>query len=523
MRRVRARSGYNHWSGDTRGDGFTITNPQFVRPDQDSIMTVPVIRLPLHLTPDPSRVITRLFSPGDTHRIREILARILAFPEAEVVTLLDELKRCFSSKHPDLLEVFTEHYEQVRGNIPVEAEPALSQARRLYIGACFTMEYAIEAVALFNPSIVPALYQEEVSTGSVRFVMSLRATGEGHISSIVFRSGLIDANGDVRLDAPRAYSKTLKATLPDQFSKSTFRRDLATLGVVDGHFNQVMDRLGDHFSRDQLSEAIDLVRQNHDTSGFLEQTADTLISLTRVNYEIRLSQPILFQEFEAVIFPFSDIERHGIEDLRLVRFTDDDGTQVVYGTFTAFNGEHVFPQLMEVRGGHTIDVSLITGKCAKNKGMALFPRRVRGKYAMISRIDNENLYYMESDDILFWDEARPIQSPKFSWQVIQIGNCGSPIETERGWLLLTHGVGPMRQYCIGATLLDHDDPWRVIGQTPEPLLMANDEERSGDVPNVVYSCGAMIHNGMLIVPYAVSDSSTRVARIDLEALFSSLN
>jgi predicted GH43/DUF377 family glycosyl hydrolase len=195
---------------------------------------------------------------------------------------------------------------------------------------------------------------------------------------------------------------------------------------------------------------------------------------------------------------------------------------VIYGTFTAFNGEHIFPQVMETRDGRTIDVSLITGTCAKNKGMALFPRRIRSKYAMISRIDNENLYYMESDDILFWDEARLIQAPKFPWQVIQIGNCGSPIETERGWLLLTHGVGPMRQYCIGATLLDRDDPSRVIGQTPEPLLMANDEERSGDVPNVVYSCGAMIHNAMLIVPYAVSDSSTRVARIDLEALFSSL-
>jgi predicted GH43/DUF377 family glycosyl hydrolase len=484
-------------------------------------MTVPVTRLPLRLTPDPSRVVTRLFYPGDTNRIREIITRILGFPEPELVTLLAELERGFGGKHPDLLEVFAEHYEQVRGNIPTES--ALSQARQFYIGACFTMEYAIEAVALFNPSIVPALDQEGVPAGSVRFVMSLRATGEGHISSIVFRSGVIDANGDVRLDAPRAYSKTLKAVLCNQLSKSTLRRHLTALGVVDGHFKQVLDQLGDHFTRDQLSKAIDLVRFDKETSGFLEETADTLISLTRVNYQLILAQPIAFQEFEIVIFPFSDIERHGIEDLRLVRFTDDDGTQVYYGTFTAFNGERVFPQMMEFRGGHTIDVSLITGKCAKNKGMALFPRRIRGIYAMISRIDNENLYYMESNDIFFWDEARPIQTPKFPWQVIQIGNCGSPIETERGWLLLTHGVGPMRQYCIGATLLDRDDPCRVIGQTSEPLLMANDEERSGYVPNVVYSCGAMIHNGMLIIPYAVSDSSTRVARVDLEVLLSSLN
>ena len=217
-------------------------------------MSVPVTRLPLHLTPDPSRVITRLFYPGDTKRIESIIARILEFSENEVVKQLDELKRGFSGKHPDLLEVFSEHYEHIRGNIPAEAESRLSEARRLYIGACFTMEYAIEAVALFNPSIVPALsqYQEGVSAGSVRFVMSLRATGEGHISSIVFRSGLIDANGDVRFDVPRAYSKTLKAALPDAFNKSTFRRDLATLGVVDGHFKQVLDRLGDRFSRSAL-------------------------------------------------------------------------------------------------------------------------------------------------------------------------------------------------------------------------------------------------------------------------------
>ncbi len=220
------------------------------------------------------------------------------------------------------------------------------------------------------------------------------------------------------------------------------------------NFSLILDRLGDHFTRDQLSQAIDAERQARETSGFLESTADTLISLTRVNYQLHLSDAPVGGQAEIVIFPFSDIERHGIEDLRLVRFTEDDGSAIDYGTFTAFNGERVFPQLMEFRGECTIDISLITGDCARNKGMALFPRRIRGKYAMISRIDNENLYYMESDDILFWDQARVIEAPKFLWQVMQIGNCGSPIETEAGWLLLTHGVGPMRRYCIGATLLD---------------------------------------------------------------------
>jgi predicted GH43/DUF377 family glycosyl hydrolase len=484
-------------------------------------MPVPVTRLNVTLTPDPHRVITRFFCPGDSKRAKDIVARVLALPEEAIEGTLAELVPSFRLQHPDLLDVFREHYEQLLGVIPIE--PAPSESRRLLIGACFTMDYALESVALFNPSIVPTLRQDGVPPGATRFLMSLRATGEGHISSIVFRTGLIDADGDIRFDAPGSYSRPLKATVPDKFRKSTIRRDLAAMGVPGEHFQPILDQLGDPFTRDELATAIDAVRADQPASGFLEESADTLISLTRVNHRLHLpSAPSIFRELEIVIFPFSDIERHGIEDLRLVRFDEDDGSKLCYGTFTAFDGGRVFPQLLEYRGGDTIDVSLITGNCAKNKGMALFPRRIRGKYAMISRIDNENLYYMESDDVLVWDQAQLIQGPEFAWQVIQIGNCGSPIETEMGWLLMTHGVGPMRRYCIGATLLDRDDPSRVIGQTREPLLVPTDEERSGYVPNVVYSCGAMVHNRNLIVPYAMSDLSTSVARIELDALLASL-
>jgi predicted GH43/DUF377 family glycosyl hydrolase len=483
-------------------------------------MAVRVTRLPLKLAPDPNRVITRFFCPGNRLRAREIVKRVLAFPEPEVSALLAEVDSEFRTKHPDLTEILVEHFEQIREEVPDAS--SLSRQRQLLIGACFTMEYAIEAVALFNPSIVPALYQEGVAPGSLRFLMSLRATGEGHVSSIVFRVGEIDASGNIELEAPPAYPRPLKARGPDRFEKSIFRRDLAAVGASDGHVDAIVDGLDDVFTREQLSHAIEEARQDQHTSGFLEETADTLISLTRVNYQLRVSGPTMFREFEIVVFPFSDIERHGVEDLRLVRFTDDDGSQTYYGTFTAYNGVRIFPQLLEFQGRSTINISLITGDCAKNKGMALFPKRVHGKYAMISRMDNENLYYMESDDVTIWNHARLLQQPKFSWQVIQIGNCGSPLETDDGWLLMTHGVGPMRQYCIGATLLDKDDPCRIIGQTREPLLVANDEERWGYVPNVVYTCGALIHNGMLIMPYAVSDSSTGVARIDLDELLSSL-
>ena len=335
----------------------------------------------------------------------------------------------------------------------------ISRSRRLLLGACFSMEYALESVALFNPSIVPALRQDGVPPGSVRFVMSLSATGEGHVSSIIFRVGLIDATGNIELEPPGPHERPLKASVPDEFDKTLFQRDLVALGVQVEPARRILDRLGPRFTREELAGAIKSARGDEQTSGFLEETGDILIAATQANYRLELPERPLSLESEIVIFPFSDIERHGIEDLRLVLFTDEDGRRTYYGTFTAYNGVRIFPQLLEYAGGQTIDVRLLTGECAQNKGMALFPRRINGRYAMISRIDNENLYYMESADVSVWDEARLLQVPEFAWQVVQIGNCGSPIETDAGWLLMTHGVGPMRQYCIGATLLDRDEPW----------------------------------------------------------------
>ena len=255
-------------------------------------------------------------------------------------------------------------------------------------------------------------------------------------------------------------------------------------------------------------------------SGTSEESIDALLSLTRASYQLDPKPGTDISE--VVIFPFSDNERRGIEDMRLVRFTDDDGSSEYYGTYTAYNGFRIFPQLLNYRVDGKLAIRMLSGSSAKNKGMALFPRKIGGKYAMVARLDNENLYYMESDDVLYWDEAQFLQAPKFPWEVIQIGNCGSPIETESGWLLLTHGVGPMRQYCIGATLLDHDDPSRVIGQTSEPLLVPTGQERFGYVPNVVYSCGGMIHAGLLVLPYAMSDLATSIALINVDELLESL-
>ena len=484
-------------------------------------MSIAVEHLPLMLEPDPSRVIMRVFGTGNANRCRDLINRVLKYPEPEIERLLAGLKTDFEPDHPRLFEVFGDHFDLVRGYLPEGRE--LTRSRQLLLGACFTMEYALESVVLFNPSIVPALRQDDVPSGSIRFVMSLRATGEGHLSSIIFRVGLIDSDGNIDLEPPGILGKPLKASLPDAFDKAEFQRDLTTFDVPAEQTDRILDRLGPRFTRDELARAIDEARGDERASGFLEEAGDSLIAATQVNYRLALPDFPLSRESEIVIFPFSDIERHGIEDLRLVMFTEEDGTRSYYGTFTAYDGVRVFPQLLAYWGGDRIDVRLLTGECARNKGMALFPRRIKGRYAMISRIDNENLYYMESDDVGIWNEARLLQTPEYPWQVVQIGNCGSPIETEAGWLLLTHGVGPMRQYCIGATLLDLEEPCRLLGQTHEPILVPDGCARSsGYVPNVVYSCGAMLHNRKVILPYAISDLTTGAVRIDLDELLAAL-
>jgi predicted GH43/DUF377 family glycosyl hydrolase len=481
-------------------------------------MAVRVRRLPIQLVPDSSRVITRFFGLGEENRVRDVVGRILAVPEPAVAALVANLEGDFRTIHPGIEEIFLEHFETVKHHIPTDL--SISDLRRKFIGACFTMEYAIESAALFNPSMVPAVDQAGVGPGSVRFVMSLRATGEGHISSIVFRRGLIDANGNLSVDPPSRFSRPLRAVVPDRFDKAEFARQLQLINAWTDQTQATLALLGDRFSRKELSDAIDKVRRVTDARGTSEEANDALLALSQANY--RLAVPRGADINEVVIFPYSDNERRGIEDLRLVRFRDDDGAFRYFGTYTAYDGFHIFPHLVEYPVGEYVEIKKLMGRCATNKGMALFPRKIRGRYAMVARLDNENLYFMESDHVLVWNEARLLLAPKYPWEVIQIGNCGAPLETKAGWLLLTHGVGPMRQYCIGASLLDLDDPCRVIGQTNEPLLVPTETERFGYVPNVVYSCGGMIHRDMLILPYAASDFATSIAVIDLPELLGAL-
>jgi predicted GH43/DUF377 family glycosyl hydrolase len=383
------------------------------------------------------------------------------------------------------------------------------------------MEYSIASAALFNPSIVEHPNQDHVREGGKRFMMSLRATGEGHISSIVFRTGVIQPDNSVTFDAPGPFHRRARQS-PDQvYLKHLFRRKLHEMAINREAADAVVGRLPDQFTFAELEHAIEHVRANEGQILQLEETTEGIRWLARENYQLRLPDDADISE--VVIFPQSDNESRGIEDLRMVRFEDDDGSVTYYGTYSAYNGYRVLPQLMETSDLLRIRIHTMNGACVQNKGMALFPRRIDGHYVMCSRIDGENLYIMYSDIAQFWETAELLQTPKHPWEFVQMGNCGAPLETPEGWLLLTHGVGPMRSYSIGAMLLDLHDPLKVIGHLDEPLIMPTEDEREGYTPNVVYTCGAMIHNQHLYIPYAMSDTSTGVAMVPLDSLLDRLS
>jgi len=480
---------------------------------------VKIERVSEQLDPDPGRVIARFFGPGDEKRLRAIIERIRALDRSTVSELLKDLRQSFQEKHSDPVAIAKNNYDAVKHLIADGDD--LDDGRRLLIGAYFTMEYAIESAALFNPSMVPAIVQDTAAVQSTRFVMSLRATGEGHVSSVVFRRGVIDRDNRIEIEPIGQYSRPLQVVENRQFEKKNYQKKLIEIGASGTSTDAVLKQLGEAFSFVELNLAIEAVRQSHESALSFCETADKMIALARANYDLHL--PELEDVSEFVIFPNSDAESHGIEDVRLVKFDFDDGGICYFGVYTAYDGSNIMPQLLKTSGFDKVEIRTLGGQYALNKGMALFPRKVGGRFLMLGRIDNENLFLLKSDDVLFWNEAELLLEPKFPWEIIQIGNCGSPIETESGWLVLTHGVGPMRQYSIGAALLDRDDPSRVIGRLSGPLLQPIEDESIGYVPNVVYSCGGMLHNDKLVIPYAISDRSTTFALVSLPELLAELS
>jgi len=476
-------------------------------------------RTDIILKPNNTRVLFRPFQPTDPNRAMRIVARVMALSDEEVERVLELVLSEFHGRHQKLRQFFITRFENVREHLLTD-EP-VSETRQLLIGAYFTQEYSLESAALFNPSIVWHPDQSGLAKGSKRFILSLRATGEGHVSSITFRSGMVDAKIQIQLDKPTRFVTAPEAVANLRYEKTLFHRKLVELGLGDGSVDSVLALLDDEFTLDQLRNAVAAMRRQYrQRPTEFESVASGIIALAKSNYEISFSPDQNLSE--RAIFPYSPTETNGIEDARFVQFYEDDGTTCFYATYTAFDGKVVLPQLLETSDFLHFHISTLNGPEVKNKGFALFPRKINGMYVMLSRQDGENIYLMYSDMLHFWYTKQLILKPTFPWEFVHIGNCGPPIETEAGWLVLSHGVGPMRKYSMGAFLLDLNDPTRVIGRLSEPLLAPNETEREGYVPNVIYSCGGVVHNGELIIPYAMSDYASTFATVPLKIMLNKM-
>jgi len=481
------------------------------------------VRMATRLSPDPGRVIARLFVPGQEllagseSRASGVVERILALDDDEVRVALASVMQRFDGRHRSVADIFRRHAGRIANRIA--AEVALSDERRQLLGATFTHEFAIEGAALCNPSMVAHPDQTDVPAGGLRFIMSVRGIGEGHQSSIGFRVGTIDADGWVSVDAPEPFP-TSGPVHAGPFHRSVFNGKLSELGANGENAAYVLDSLADEFTEDDLDLALARMRSQRDTRRGSGDTAAQLRAIAACSYTT--SFPDDTHESERVLWPATASESHGMEDARFVRFVDDDGVAVYYATYTAFDGVAITQQLLETTDFVTFASSPIAGRAAANKGLALFPRRVGGRFAAMSRCDRETNSVAFSDDPRRWNGAVSVQGPIETWETIQLGNCGSPIETSDGWLVLTHAVGPMRTYSIGALLLDLDDPTVVIGRLTEPLLVPIPEEQDGYVPNVVYSCGALLHAGSLVIPYGIADSAIGIAIVTLADLLAAL-
>ncbi|AGH51156.1 glycosidase PH1107-like protein [Sphingomonas sp. MM-1] len=420
--------------------------------------------LPTMLQPDPSRTVIRPFYAEDPAqfaidgcpRPQRIVDRVLNLPADRARMMVDMMVPAMASRHPNAEKFFLRRFEEVRGEL---SEGPVSREQALLIGAYFSQEYAFESAALFNPSIVAHPLEDAARPGCLRFVMSLRGIGEGHISSVTFRTGTWD-------------------TVANQVT---------------------VDPASAHGVPPRIEE--------------VEEDGRT----------IRLSCPESTNISESVVFPVTPSQRQGVEDLRMVLFVEEDGSRNLLGTYTAFSGAEVRSEMLRALDFRTYELRPLEGDVVRNKGMALFPRRIDGRYMMLGRQDNENIWLLASDDLYRWDGGQKIVTPRYSWEFVQLGNCGSPIEIEEGWLVLTHGVGMMRGYCIGACLLDKADPSRVLGRTDRPIVYPDPAERGGYVPNVVYSCGALVHNRMLLLPYGVADTYTTFATGSVDAVLAAMS
>lgn len=476
-----------------------------------------VTRLPVRLVADPGRVLAKVFVPGheqldEQSRATGVLARILALPDAAVTAAVERVMQRYAGRHRDLNGLLRRHAGLLDHRIPDGSR--VGPQRRLLLGAYFTQELAIEGAALFNPSPVLHPDQAGLRQDQVRFVMSLRAVGEGHISCVEFRTGIWGAGSELRLDPPGTVVEA-GTVGPTRQQRHLFGALLGTAGADAESIRYLLSRLPQEFSQQDLDGALLALGDQRLTRHGAEHTANLARRIAQDSYGLTFTADSNIAE--RVLYPAAPSESHGIEDARFVRFLDD-GAAEYRATFTAYDGQHINTHTITTADFEQFSFTPLAGPGAGNKGMALFPRKVRGRHVALSRWDRESSSVTYSDDGLWWDDAVTVHEPRSPWEVIQTGNCGAPVETDAGWLVLTHGVGPMREYALGALLLDLDDPTRVLAALEEPLLVPNADERSGYVPNVVYTCGMLRHQDRMLLPYGASDASVRFATVDLSGL-----
>ncbi|HLA55371.1 MAG TPA: glycoside hydrolase family 130 protein [Flavobacterium sp.] len=483
-------------------------------------MRLSVERKPVKVTPDSRRVIARFFFNGEERAVA-LIKKVLELPKEEVFALISPLLQDFSKRHRNITKKLQRHCERIEPQIRLAgANPdELDEYTRLLIGSYFTHEYSIESAAFFNPSIVEDPDRSNLEEGQQRVIISFRAVGEGHVSSVVFRRALIDKHNNITVIPAGNYIDEADKIRNAVYQKRLFLKKGEDEGI-NAHFLKMVDsQLGDQFDYDEIKTLIHEARSETTDLSTIRQY-NLILALSDSYRKISFSKDTDISD--RVIFPISDLESRGIEDARFVKFTRENGSIVYYATYTAFDGSYIMPKLLKTTDFYDFKTSPLNGAGAKNKNLALFPRMINGKYAMLSRVDGWNNYIMYSDSINVWENPIKIQAPEHPWEFVQIGNCGSPIETTEGWLIITHAVGSMRRYSIGASLLDLKNPEIEIGRLKEPLIMPNPDEREGYVPNVVYSCGSIIHNNELIIPYGLSDHSSSFATVNLKLLLDRL-
>lgn len=485
------------------------------------MMRVPVVRKELHFLPDASRVVARYLMHDENSTIA-MLHRVFMMKEHEVHIALSQTLREFAYRHRNITYLFKKHYHRAREIIhQVQSDvQAISEERKMLIGAYLTMEYSLESTAFFNPSIIQDIDQTYLEDGELRVILSFRATGEGHISSVVFRRAILDKNNNLELMSIGKSMDIAEVSKKKSYHKGRFVKKMKEMKIPEKYFAIIVKDLPEHFEYDILKDSVNKILKDKTISEERRLALEEITWLVDSYYDIQFQLDSDISE--RVIYPISPAESNGIEDARFVRFVQEDGHIKFYATYTAYNGHTILPKLLSTDDFCTFRIMPLHGNAAMGKNLALFPRMIHGKYAMLSRLDGINNYIMFSDRNTLWNDPILLQEPKYAWEFSKMGNCGSPLWTEEGWLLLTHGVGPMRRYCIGAALFDLEDPTKEIGRLSEPLLMPLENEREGYVPNVVYSCGSIIHKDHLILPFAVSDYSTTYAVVELAALFEGL-